>query len=241
MSEDEKTIVSAGADSIATFWEDSTEMAQAEKNDQLVKAVQRSVRSSQGWLRSWLIEVGHSEQDYTNYIVLKDYKRAIQLALAMSQPGRLLSLFTTVTSQSDGSLSNEVELVIQRLPGIDLARLLKHVRDWNANARTSSVAQTVLHCILKLKSPEEIMAAFEPPIPAVGEKVDGETETQSKGASKMAENDLNLRDLLDGLLPYSERHFARLDRLIQDSYVLDYVVGEMDGGLFGGELMDVDG
>ncbi len=41
VSNDEKTIVSAGADSIATFWEDSTEVEQAEKNDALVKAVQR--------------------------------------------------------------------------------------------------------------------------------------------------------------------------------------------------------
>ena len=52
---------------------------------------------------------------------------------------------------------------------------------------------------------------------------------------------LGLREVLDGLIPYSERHFARIDRLVQDSYVLDYVVGEMDGGMFGGEIMDVDG
>jgi U3 small nucleolar RNA-associated protein 13 len=43
VSSDEKTIVSAGADSVATIWEDSTEVEQAEKNDALVKAVQRCV------------------------------------------------------------------------------------------------------------------------------------------------------------------------------------------------------
>ena len=43
VSADEKTIVSAGADSVATFWEDSTEVEQAEKNEALVKAVQRCV------------------------------------------------------------------------------------------------------------------------------------------------------------------------------------------------------
>lgn len=43
LSSDEKTIVSAGADSVATIWEDSTEVEQAEKNDALVKAVQRCV------------------------------------------------------------------------------------------------------------------------------------------------------------------------------------------------------
>ena len=40
VSSNENTIVSAGADSVATFWEDATEVEQAEKNDALVKAVQ---------------------------------------------------------------------------------------------------------------------------------------------------------------------------------------------------------
>jgi hypothetical protein len=41
-------------------------------------------------------------------------------------------------------------------------------------------------------------------------------------------------------MPYSQRHFTRIDKLVQDSYMLDYIVGEMDGGLFGGEVMDTD-
>lgn len=43
VSSDEKTIVSAGADSVATFWEDSTVAEQEEKNDALIKSVQRYV------------------------------------------------------------------------------------------------------------------------------------------------------------------------------------------------------
>lgn len=41
VSADERTIVSAGADSVATFWEDSSEVEQAEKNEALIKSVQR--------------------------------------------------------------------------------------------------------------------------------------------------------------------------------------------------------
>jgi U3 small nucleolar RNA-associated protein 13 len=40
ISSDESTIVSAGADSVATFWEDSSEVEQQEKNDALVASVQ---------------------------------------------------------------------------------------------------------------------------------------------------------------------------------------------------------
>ena len=164
----------------------------------------------------------------------------------MSQPGRLLSLFRTVLS-STTSLSKptytgsiEVDEVIRTLRGADLTRLLKHVRDWNANARTSGTAQSILHAILRLKTPDEILSAFEEvaKVPFVLETPEDGLEVGGK--KRKATQTMGLKELLDGLIPYSERHFARVDRLVQDSYVLDYVVGEMDGGMFGGEVMDVD-
>lgn len=41
IASDESTIISAGADSVATFWEDSSELEQQEKNDAIVASVQR--------------------------------------------------------------------------------------------------------------------------------------------------------------------------------------------------------
>ena len=73
-----------------------------------------------------------------------------------------------------------------------------------------------------------------------GDKVDGDTAVDNpNNGAKHAQ--MGLGELLDGLIPYSERHFARIERLAQDSYVLDYVVGEMDGGVSGAEVMDIDG
>lgn len=160
----------------------------------------------------------------------------------MSQPGRLLTLFNTVLSTKvSGTYTGSIEVdeVIRTLSGLDLTRLLGHVRNWNANARTSPVAQNILHAILRIKSPEEIIQAFDnaKEIPQI---VPSTEDEEPEKRPKKAQPVLNLKDLLDGLIPYSERHFARIDRLVQDSYVLDYVVGEMDGGLFGGEAMDVD-
>lgn len=191
-------------------------------------------------------DLTRSEQDFTNYLALKDYRRVIQLALAMSQPGRLLNLFTTVLAQkAPGTYtgSKEVDEVIRTLSALDLTRLLGHVRNWNANARTSSVAQSILHAILRLKSPEDIIKAFEVAKEVPVQKVDTAEDGEAEGAApkpKKAQPPVNLKDVLDGLLPYSERHFSRIDRLVQDSYVLDYVVGEMDGGLFDGESLDVE-
>ena len=142
--------------------------------------------------------------------------------------------------------SDEVDQVISSLSGTDLVRLFKFVRDWNSNARTSSVAQRVLHAILKLRTPEDLLAAFENKAPeelAADPEADMDVdkeEATNEQPKKRKEPPVSFKDLLDGLIPYSQRHFTRIDKLVQESYMLDYIVGEMDGGLFGGEVMELD-
>lgn len=201
-----------------------------------------------------------SEQDFTNYVAVGDYRRAIRLALAMGHPGRLLSLFRTVLASAKARLADdddeldiaaegvaEIDEVIRTLPPLDLVRLLKHVRDWNANAKTAPVAQSVLYAVVRLKSPDELMAAFERVSnPPKAEEEDEEKEEEEgeekakKTARKAIAPTISMRELLDGLLPYTERHRARVDRLVQESYMLDYTISEMDGGMFGAEVMEVD-
>lgn len=140
------------------------------------------------------------------------------------------------------------------LPAIDLVRLLKMVRDWNANARTSPIAQAVLSTILRLRTAEDIVQAFEkanivPDLLDTSLTTDsagvdqgegeGGGEGEEKRKKKKGETTVNLPELLDGLIPYSERHYARLDRMVQESYMLDYIVGEMDGGVLGTEILDL--
>ena len=84
----------------------------------------------------------------------------------MDQPGRLHSLFKSLPGSSPDvtafSITGHpaVDEVIRTLGGADLAKLLRRVRDWNANAKTSSVAQRVLHAIVKLRAADDIIAAF---------------------------------------------------------------------------------
>lgn len=188
------------------------------------------------------------EQDFVNYLQLHDYRNAILLALAMQQPGRLHTLFKNLQSTNDivaaPSITGHpaVDEVIRTLPGVDLARLLRYVRDWNANAKTSGVAQRVLHAVVKLRVAEDVMAAFadEGILETVEDGAILETRKESKGSG-------SLKEMMDALIPYTERHLARMDRLIQDSYVVDYLLGEMDDGMFdldedevGDAMMDVD-
>ena len=170
-----------------------------------------------------------------NYLALHDYKKAIQLALSMSQPGRLLSLFKDVISSPPKDVDEQpsiignssVDEVIRTLGGSDLAKLLRFVRDWNTNAKTSTVAQKVLLTIFKLRSADEIIQAFGD---ETEEKAfaDGEVSAQPSTTTGRTA----LKELVDALIPYSERHLSRMEKLVQDSYVVDYILGEMDDGMF---------
>jgi U3 small nucleolar RNA-associated protein 13 len=182
-----------------------------------------------------------------NYLSLNDYRKAIQLALAMEQPGRLLSMFKNLRSTSSAehfetfsppsSITghSSVDEVIRTLSGSDLAKLLRYVRDWNANAKTSEVAQNVLYAIMKLRSAEDVMKAF-------GDEA-GEIALASgmfeSSASKPGAGGTALKELVDAIIPYTERHLARVERLVQDSYVVDYILGEMDDGMFDGDVEEM--
>jgi U3 small nucleolar RNA-associated protein 13 len=152
----------------------------------------------------------------------------------MSQPGRLFSLFKDVASENQpASLTGNgsVDEVIRTLVGSDLAKLLAYVRDWNTNAKTSSVAQRVLFAIFKLRTADDIMQAF-------GEELAGYelTNGESKANGDKQGSREALKELVEALIPYSERHLSRMSKLLQESYVLDYILGEMDDGLFDGDL-----
>jgi U3 small nucleolar RNA-associated protein 13 len=159
----------------------------------------------------------------------------------MEQPGRLLSLFKGLGSSPEPKPSSSsitghssVDEVIRTLPGSDLTKLLRYVRDWNTNAKTSEVAQGVLHTIVKLRTADDIMKAF-------GDEA-GEAALTYQGVLSVPEGKsagaggTTLKELVDALIPYTERHLARMEKLVQDSYVVDYILGEMDDGMFDREL-----
>ncbi|PCH34214.1 WD40 repeat-like protein [Wolfiporia cocos MD-104 SS10] len=220
VSADESRIVSGAADSVVTFWEDCTEEQEREKESQRADLVQK-------------------EQDFLNYLSLHDYRNAIQLALAMDQPGRLLSLFSTLPSNAPTSSPPvpsfsghpSVDTVLRTLARTDLARLLRYVRLWNASARTSAVAQRVLNAIIRLRPAADVAEAFD-----TGDNSNLDVVESAGGSLAVLQKDDNgatgLKDWVEAVIPYTERHLARMERLLQDSYVVDYLLGEMDDGMF---------
>lgn len=192
MSEDDKTLMSGGGDGVITFWKDVTEDRLEEEREE----------------ENQLIE---QQQQLENYVNQKDWKNAIILALSLNHPYQLLKLFSTVMEKNADPESITglfaVDQAIAELgntsnkDGEDnylLNKLLTRVRDWNTNARTATVAQTVLHAIICHYNTEELCNLKE------------------------------LSSCVDGLLPYTERHIDRVEGLIEQSFMLDYVLQSME-------------
>ena len=148
------------------------------------------------------------DQELQNYIRTADYRSAITLALQLNHPARLLAVFTDTVNKvppEEGSLSGvkSVDEVLGSLSDAQLLSLLKRVRDWNTNARASAVAQRILHCIFKMYPAKRI--------------------TSIRGVG----------DVLDGIRAYTERHYKRVEELIEESWIIEYTLGQM-GSLDGG-------
>lgn len=223
MSRDNKTIISGAADSVITFWEDCTKEQEAARESARAELVLKYVPVACG-LASCVTDLvaDYREQHFLNYVALQDYRRAIEVALSLGHPGRLLHLFKELKGDSGVTGSADVDQVLQELAPADLVRLLRYVRDWNTRASSAAIAQRVLNAIVKLRPAEDIAHAFE------------------DAASGNDERD-GLHEVVEGLIPYTERHLARMERLVQESYVVDYVLREMDDGLAEDDGdMDVD-
>ena len=150
------------------------------------------------------MELTFREQDLANYVQRKDWRNAIITAMELDQPYRLLNLFNEVISNSSVDVSKsitglaEVDQVIATLSDEQLTKLLLRVRDWSTNARTSHVAQRILHVVLRKCSPDRLMGLKD------------------------------IKGVVEALIPYSDRYLKQVDKLLQESYVVDYILREMD-------------
>lgn len=145
------------------------------------------------------------EQQLQNYVHAGHYREAITLALQLNQPGRLLSLLQSVVSANPpeaGSLSGNlaVDSVLSTLSDSQLLLLISRVRDWNTNARTAVVAQRVLGVILRSYSAERLAGL------------------RGRG----------WKEMLDALAAYTERHYKRVEGLLEESYMVDFTLIEME-------------
>lgn len=151
------------------------------------------------------------EQELENYMHMGAYRDAIALALQLNHPGRLLKLFTAVVTTNkpdEGSLCGlkAVDEVLATLSDEQIFLLLLRLRDWNTNARTAPVAQRILWTLVRSYP----AAKF------------------SNLSVKGARGQKSLKEVLNALKVYTERHYKRMEELVDESFLVEYTLQEME-------------
>ena len=152
------------------------------------------------------VERVEQDQELQNCVREGRYREAITLALQLNHPARLLGLFQAALDRQpkeEGSVSGikAVDGVLANLSDEQLLALLMRVRDWNTNARTAPVAQRVLNVLVRSYSAERLAG--------LGKRKGGKA-------------------VVEALSAYTDRHYRRMEELWGESWVVDFLLGEME-------------
>lgn len=151
------------------------------------------------------------EQELENYEYVGAYREAIVMALQLNHPRKLQSLFERVVNTKTpdaGSFSGlkAVDEALGALSDEQLFLLLLRLRDWNTNARTATMAQRILWTLVKSYPASRL----------------------SNLSVKGAQGQKSLKEVLNALKVYTERHYKRMEELVEESYLVEYTLQEMD-------------
>jgi U3 small nucleolar RNA-associated protein 13 len=208
------TMVTGGADSTLVIWRDVT-AAEEEK--------------TLGEQEALVLK----EQELSNVLRAKDFKRAVWLAMDLDKPYRLKRIFRELVENGGASAAEEVvgavgatdtlgEVILAAVKQPKrLAQLLRYVLDWNTRAVDMDVAQRILERILRHVAPHEVLACDRAEIGRATDAARGSAADKESGGC-------DLRQTLDALIAYSERHAERIERLQRSCALFDFTRLSMD-------------
>ncbi|KAH3672193.1 hypothetical protein WICMUC_004422 [Wickerhamomyces mucosus] len=141
------------------------------------------------------------EQSLQNYINSGNWGEAFLLALTLDQPMRLYNVLKSSISANISEefiLGEEIDSQLIKLNDDQIILLFKRIRTWNVNSKFFQVSQKLIRSLLKNLSIDKLIE-----IPG-------------------------LIPLIEAIIPYNERHFSRLDDLVEQSFILDFSIEEMN-------------
>ncbi|DAZ99185.1 TPA: hypothetical protein N0F65_008218 [Lagenidium giganteum] len=154
------------------------------------------------------------EQELFNCLRNDKLLEAVQIAFELAHPNRLLQILRdllegprhkdqpvlpgNVPINPDAFVPEDIFVpVVTSLSPEQLKTLLDWIKEWNTNAKHSAVCQVLLSTIMR-EIPPATLKQIE-----------------------------NVDKTLAALIAYSERHFQRIDRMLQKSYLVDFSIVSM--------------
>lgn len=144
------------------------------------------------------------EQTLANHLRFKEYSYALDISLEMDKPRQALKVLSAIINDDLLKGTQDPTYTLRSSHVLEwwkidgrVSQILRYCRDWNTRARNSNIAMVVLKSIF------------------------------SSISAKQLTRDKRIMDILVGIMPYSERHFDRLDTLRSNSYLIDYTLYSM--------------
>lgn len=152
------------------------------------------------------------EQSLANDIRNKNYSKAFSTALSLGHTNKLITILSSVLDSDfeegdDSALLasrvhsrvSRLNQYIEKLTDEELEKLIGYLVDWNTNARYSFVSQALIASLFS--------------------SIDLDRLQKLK----------KFVDAVPGLVAYSERHYQRLDRLHEATYLIEFISGQVGG------------
>ena len=145
------------------------------------------------------------EQQLAMHLKNKNYHKALDTALTLNHSLKVLRIFTAILDEENLDIAVPVERRFKcdwskrldnyliNLQWDKIEQLVGYLVEWNTNAKYTYPCQLIIHSLLRVFKIEKF------------------------SESRVISNTLS------GLISYTQRHYARLDKLHQATYVLDYV------------------
>ena len=143
-------------------------------------------------------------QRLDNLLMGKKFVEAFKLALELNQPQRLWRIVKEIRLNDQVA---DIGKIIQQLSRSHMASLLRFVAAWNSNTRFTLEAQFMLNVILSGRSIDELLEIIKEDLPTSSRQL--------------------LKDSIEALIAYSQRHFARIDRLATNCSFVDFAWSQL--------------
>lgn len=141
------------------------------------------------------------EQRLANHLRKNEYKLALDMSLSMFKPMQTFKVLVMIIENHRTLGDDYQDILIGYVKSWSIYRIvqvLRYCRDWNTMARNCDVAMLMLRAII-VSIPAETLASED-----------------------------GVKELMDGIMPYAERHYDRIDGLKTDSYIIDYFLKTME-------------
>ena len=146
------------------------------------------------------------QNDLNLHLKKRDFKSALIVALDLDQSFKCLEIFTILSKNptSSDSVSGDKALDgfltnLQETP-IILLRLLKFILQYTTSPKHTATIQPILSHLLSTIPPHVFT-----------------TELGKEG-----------KEVMEGILVYSKRHYERVTALIRDTYLIDHLLERMN-------------